>query len=347
MKGPDHIQNHNIRLTVFDDAAATRRTTHSYERTLPQIRDMLLRTTAPTKAQLPWLKLARFGRVRTSRGSLRHNANVLSISGVELDFDGENVGFDDALAKLKKLKCRALAFTSPSHTNEKPRWRIMFPTSRELEPEIRRVLVGRVDGYFGGIFDRASFALSQSFYFGAALDNPNPDHRVAIVDGAFIDLQPDLDRFDVVTQRIVGHRRQHQNHMPASAAAHDPEMVAMMEEADAGKGLATDPDDYFPDDPDPELKIRVALSVIPSDDYEIWYRVGAAICDVLGEGGYAVFDEWSRDSSKYEPRECERKWRDCAKMRSIGAGTIFRYADQHNRGWRKLFRRVLNGEVVA
>jgi hypothetical protein len=126
----------------------------------------------------------------------------------------------------------------------------------------------------------------------------------------------------------------------------DPVLAAMME-ADAGKGLSTDPADYFPDDPDPELKIRVALSVIPSDDYEVWFRVGAAIYAVLGDAGYAVFDEWSRESSKYEPRECARKWRECAKIRSIGPGTIFRYADQHDPGWRALYRRLLRGEVAA
>jgi Primase C terminal 2 (PriCT-2) len=127
---------------------------------------------------------------------------------------------------------------------------------------------------------------------------------------------------------------------------HDPVLAAMME-ADAGKGLSTDPADYFPDDPDPELKIRVALSVIPSDDYDVWYRIGAAIYDALGDDGYAAFDEWSQLSSKYEPRACERKWRECAKMRSIGAKTIFWYADQYDRVWRTVYRRLLSGEVAA
>jgi hypothetical protein len=60
-----------------------------------------------------------------------------------------------------------------------------------------------------------------------------------------------------------------------------------------------------------------------------------------------LFNEWSRESSKYEPRECARKWRECAEMRTIGAGTIFRYADQHDRGWRALYRRLLSGEVAV
>jgi hypothetical protein len=348
MTAPHHIDNHTIHVTVFDNAAATDKATHTYELTLPQISDMVQRASAPTKSQLPWMKMARFGKLRTPKGSLRNNANVRSISGVELDFDGENVSFDDALAKLKKLNCTAFVYTSPSHTKEKPRWRVLFPTSRELEdPATRRVLAARIDGYFDNIFDPASFTLSQSFYFGRALDNPNPDHRVAIVDGMFIDQRPDLEIFDdVVARQHVRQPPERQNRTPVTALAYEPAVAAMME-ADAGKGLSTDPDDYFPDDPDPELKIWVALSVVPSDDYDVWYRIGAAIYAALGDAGYALFDEWSRESAKYDPRACERKWRECAKMRSIGAKTIFWYADQHDRGWRTFYKRLLNGEVAA
>jgi hypothetical protein len=56
-------------------------------------------------------------------------------------------------------------------------------------------------------------------------------------------------------------------------------LLAAMMEAGAGKGLSIAPDDYFPDNPDPE--------------------------------------------------------------------TIFWYADQYDRGWRTLYRRLLSGEVAA
>ena len=133
---------------------------------------------------------------------------------------------------------------------------------------------------------------------------------------------------------------------PTVARILDPVLAAMIE-ADAGKGTSTDPADCFPDDADLELKIRVALSVIPSDEYEVWYRGGAAIYSALGDDGYVLFDEWSRESPKYDPRECALKWREFAEIHSIGVGTIFRYADQHNRGWRTLYRWLLRGEVAA
>jgi Primase C terminal 2 (PriCT-2) len=128
----------------------------------------------------------------------------------------------------------------------------------------------------------------------------------------------------------------------------DPVLAAMME-ADAGKGVSTDPaDNYAPmSAEDLEVKIRVALSVIPSDDYDLWFLIGAAIYAALGDAGYALFDEWSRESFKYEARACERKWRDYPKIRSITVGTIFWHANQHDRGWRILYKQLLDGEVAA
>jgi hypothetical protein len=142
----------------------------------------------------------------------------------------------------------------------------------------------------------------------------------------------ELTRFSTVTRKTLARKRTIDH-------VQDPVLAAMIR-ADAGKGLSTDPDDYFPDDPHPELKIRVALSVIPSDEYDVWYRIGAAIHDALGDAGYTVFDEWSRESSKYEPRACARKWRECTKMRSIRAGTIFWLADQQDPSWRDLYWRL-------
>lgn len=131
----------------------------------------------------------------------------------------------------------------------------------------------------------------------------------------------------------------------------DPKLRAILLK-DAGKGVSFRPEDnppvYAPiSAEDLELKIKVALSVIPSDDYDLWYRVGAAIYDGLGDAGYVLFDEWSRESLKYEARACERKWRDFRKIRSIKVETIFWQADQHDRGWRALYRRLLSGEVAA
>src|SRR5262245_63160110 len=55
--------------------------------TLPQLAAHIGYQTAASKMELPWLKLAAFGGKRSDKNSLRTDANVLHISGVEGDHD--------------------------------------------------------------------------------------------------------------------------------------------------------------------------------------------------------------------------------------------------------------------
>jgi putative DNA primase/helicase len=159
--------------------------------TLGDLVDLIRTTTAPQKADLPWLKLARFGDERTEKGSLRHDANVLVITGIEADYDGEEIGFDEAVETLTRAGLLAIVYTSPSHAPERPRWRVLCPTSRELPPRERSRPVSRLNGVFGGIFAAESWTLSQAYYFGSVADNPS--HQATLVDGTPIDLHDDLD----------------------------------------------------------------------------------------------------------------------------------------------------------
>jgi hypothetical protein len=347
---PNSVRNHVIRITVFADAAATDSTTRSYERTLPQIRDEIMRTTAATKAKLPWIKLARFGRITTKSRCLRHNANVRAITGIELDYDGKVVSFKQAFKLLRKLKCRSLIYASPSHTEAQPKWRILLPTSKEIwEPDIRRVLVGRVDGFFGGIFDNASYTLSQAYYFGAAHDNPAPNHQAAIIDGGFIDECTGLEHFDIPEVATKPHvfgtsLRQNKVYDPASL---DPAMLVEMS-ANAGRGVSLDPHDCHAEE-NPRLKIEAALAHIPADiEYPDWFRIACAIHGALGDDGFDLFDRWSSEGAKYKGTEdCANKWKQCAKVRSIRPDTIYWFADQHDPGWRAWYKRLVDAGVSS
>lgn len=176
-------------VTLFRDYA----TAEKWERAVPldalaqRIRD----TTAPVKAALPWLKLARFGAARTARGSLRHDRNVIACTGVEADYDGGELGFDYAVLVAEKAGLLAIIYTSPSHTPERPRWRVLAPTEREFRPTERAHLLGRLNGLYRGVFARESWTLSQSYYYGSVAGNPA--HRVEVVGGQPIDLLDDLD----------------------------------------------------------------------------------------------------------------------------------------------------------
>ena len=134
---------HKIHVTFFENFAASKLTTESV--TLEQLRERVLQASRRKKNDLPWLKLAVFGNKRTDKNSLRHDPNVLEITGIELDYDGEkSIAFDNALKVLGEMNIHALIYTSPSHTRDAPRYRIIAPTSKPLPPDRRAKLAGRV-----------------------------------------------------------------------------------------------------------------------------------------------------------------------------------------------------------
>ena len=52
------------------------------------------------------------------------------------------------------------------------------------------------------------------------------------------------------------------------------------------------------------------LRHIPSDDREVWWKVGAAIKSHFGEDGYAIWCEWSRTQpEKYDSIDQHKQWR--------------------------------------
>ncbi|MCK1732950.1 bifunctional DNA primase/polymerase [Bradyrhizobium sp. 138] len=111
---------------------------------------------------------------------------------------------------------------------------------------------------------------------------------------------------------------------------------------DAGLGLSSDPSDLLSAE-DVDLKIWCALRVIPADiDYLDWFRIGCGIYAALGDAGFEYFDEWSREAPhKYPGKGCADKWRECAKITSIGPETIYFLADREDRRWRDAYRIML------
>ena len=147
--------------------------------------------TARQKDKLKLLKLARFGDTRTPAGSLRSVANVIAVTGIEADYDGGSMSVDDAIALLHKQGIAAIVYTSPTHTETAPRWRVICPFSQEIPSAARRHMLGRLNGLFRGIFSHKSWTLSQSYYFGSV--KHDPAHCVKVIDGVPIDDHDDLD----------------------------------------------------------------------------------------------------------------------------------------------------------
>jgi Virulence-associated protein E-like domain len=181
---------HQIPVTFFDDKFAFVK--YEDALTLPDLAEEIRLLTDTAKKKLPWLKLARFGDTPSTKGCLRTNENLLEITGVEIDYDAGETSFDQAVERLAAAGLRALVYTSASHKpGVREKWRVLCPTSQPLPPEDRTGLVAVLNGVLGGGIDPASFNLSIAFYYGSV--NDNPDHRVEVIGGDFINLRPDLE----------------------------------------------------------------------------------------------------------------------------------------------------------
>jgi Primase C terminal 1 (PriCT-1) len=179
-----------ILVTFFADREA--KTTDERRLTIAELVELIRTTTAPSKEQLPWLKLAAFGSVLSSGGSLRHDENVLFLSGCEADYDLEQHTFDAAVRALTEFDVESIVYTSPSHRPEAPRWRVLAPFDRAPRPaDCHGQMMNRLNGVLAGVIGAESWTLSQSYYFGSV--NNNPHHRVEYVPGQPIYWRSDLD----------------------------------------------------------------------------------------------------------------------------------------------------------
>lgn len=83
------------------------------------------------------------------------------------------------------------------------------------------------------------------------------------------------------------------------------------------------------------LDLRSALSFIPADDYDWWFKVGSALHSSDASNARGLWLEWSQTSEKYDPAGATKQW---ARFRQDGNGqerynleSIFFWAAQF--GW--------------
>ena len=129
-----------------------------------------------------------------------------------------------------------------------------------------------------------------------------------------------------------------------AAEVHLEEALAAVEEAVETAGLASVD---MPISGTPQANpsvVAAAMAEIPNHGtdvhYDFWIKLGYAVYRATGGTGFAIWDEWSAKSNKYDGPETEAAWKRIAKAidgsvapRTIGAGTVFFHARQA--GWRR------------
>lgn len=119
---------------------------------------------------------------------------------------------------------------------------------------------------------------------------------------------------------------------------------AMLDDPSESKTSAPLPTIHFPSirpryqeqwtDIDWALSYLAALSPSRADDYNEWCTVGM-ILKSIDDSLLYEWDNWSRQSSKYKPGECEKKWKSF-KGNGVNIGTLGHWAKQD--GWTSPFQ---------
>ena len=153
---------------------------------------------APSKAELPLIKLATFA------GDRRSDATLEQVYGIEGDYDAGQVQPAIAAARLADAGICGLIYTTPSHRPDTPRWRVLCALSRPFGPTDRHGHVARLNGALGGILAPESFTASQAFYVGA-VDNGEPVHVLRLAARTSIP-STELNRSARRNHRAIGNR---------------------------------------------------------------------------------------------------------------------------------------------
>lgn len=315
-----------IPFTVFESIHD--KTAPVTEQTWAQIYDMLVSVDAhEVKNACPLIKMASFGDEPNPNGSgmMRHDGNVISVSGVECDYDVGDLEIEKACAMLERAGIKALLYSShssglvkpPKYTGG-PRWRVVAPFSADLQPGQRAQMVARINGVLGGVLADESFKRAQSFYIGK---RPGGDYKCMATfndpdQGEYVDKLNALDAV-AIYQR---------GHSPEDA----PDTVYSVNIQPGSLVVA----------PEVYASLRSALGVIPAGgSNEEWWRVlqGLSRLSNVMEAK-AIARDWSTSSSNPEHTEhvFNKEWAALSRRKSaISYSTVFWIANQYDPEWDK------------
>jgi hypothetical protein len=147
------------------------------------------------KADLPLLKLARFGDKASKSGCYRRDENILAVCGAELDYDSGFYGLEYAEDKFRGAGIEAILYTSPSHQDTDPHWRALLPFEQEFSGSVEQMrqyraeAVRRAEKVLGFEVANESRTLSQAFFYGIV---NGAMYRTGLVNGTCIDRKYNL-----------------------------------------------------------------------------------------------------------------------------------------------------------
>ncbi len=93
-------------------------------------------------------------------------------------------------------------------------------------------------------------------------------------------------------------------------------------------------------------KIRSALSYVPNDDRDTWWRMAMAVRDGLGDDGFDIWNDWSASGKNYSFLSCQSTWRSI-KPDPNGVSVLSLYKKAREYGWKDNSpRKILTAEEI-
>lgn len=227
----------------------------------------------------------------------RKTENFVSAQHIGLDFDTDDQrsALDTLAADPFIARWAAIIYTSPSHTPEKPRARVVFILDQAItDPEqykrLARGLVGKYE-----LVDKHGKDAARLWFASKGCEI-----------------------------RELG------NVLPLAVAEEYAAAFTPEKPVNIPKGKR----EYNPTDETEKAKYALeALAPWRCSQYEPWVEVGMSLKS-LGNAGLVLWDEWSKgDPEQYDPGECKYKF-GTFTADGITLGSLFHWADEDSPGWR-------------
>lgn len=98
--------------------------------------------------------------------------------------------------------------------------------------------------------------------------------------------------------------------------------------------------------PPEEIKeIRSALAAIPSDDRDLWVKMGMALKSTGSPSAFNLWHEWSQKSDKYNPKDIEGRWKGFKPHEDVTLASVFYEAKKY--GWITTYEKTSNTDLSS
>lgn len=226
---------------------------------------------------------------------------VFGLAGDIDNTDGTPLTADDIAAKLAGL--RFLIYSTFSHTPDAPRWRFMVPFSRAATREEAERAWDYMQEKFNGALDDSKRPPSHLFYTPACPKDAAGDFIFREGDGAPFDVDA----------------------LPPPKPKPNPTRAAKLRAR--AEAYARGPVDWE--------RVRDAVFKIPSDERDVWLRVGMTLHSTGDARAESLWSEWASYSDKFDARDQRRTWESFDIERPEGEavtlGSLFHLAEEN--GW--------------